>query len=167
MGCYSWVTFGVRPRTPRSSSCQVICQPPRYPVSRTRRLLNRFTWRRCWPKYENSSTQATMLAKKSLPDPAILLVEQDVLVRMPLAAYLRECGYAVIETGGGEEALTVRQQDQCRVDVVLTDAELPGALGGFSLAQWVRKNRPEVSMLIAATPERAAALAGKLCEEGP
>jgi DNA-binding response OmpR family regulator len=108
-----------------------------------------------------------MPANKSLPDPAVLLVERDVLVRMPLAAYLRDCGYTVIETGGGEEALTALQQDQYRVDVVLTDAELPGALDGFSLAQWVRKNRPEVSMLIAATPERAAAVAGKLCEEGP
>ena len=81
---------------------------------------------------------------------------------MPLATYLRECGYTVIETGGGEEALTVLQQDQYRIDVVLTDAELPGALDGFSLAQWVRKNRPEVSMLIAATPERAAAVAGEI-----
>jgi DNA-binding response OmpR family regulator len=108
-----------------------------------------------------------MPANKSLLDPAVLLVEPDVLVRMPLAAYLRECGYAVIETGSGEEALTVLQQDQYRVDVVLTDAKLPDALDGFSLAQWVRKNRPEVRMLIAATPERAAAVAGKLCEEGP
>src|SRR5262245_31300352 len=108
-----------------------------------------------------------MPANKSLPDPVVLLVEPDVLVRTQLAAYLRDCEYIVIETGDGEEALAVLQSDQYRVDVVLTDAELEGVPDGFSLAQWVRKNRPEVIMLLAATPERAAAMAGKLCEEGP
>ena len=30
-------------------------------------------------------------------DPCILIVERDLLVRTPLAEYLRECGYLVLE----------------------------------------------------------------------
>jgi CheY-like chemotaxis protein len=54
-----------------------------------------------------------------------------------------------------------------RIDVVLTDAEMSGAMDGFALSQWVRKNRPEVRMILSGTPQRAAAIAGDLCEEGP
>lgn len=106
-------------------------------------------------------------SKKSPNRPSILLVERDVLVRTPLAAYLRECGYIVIESGSGEEALLVLQQQQFRVDVLLTDADLPGPLDVFSLVQKARASRAGVRTLIAATPERAAALAGQLCEDGP
>jgi DNA-binding response OmpR family regulator len=31
--------------------------------------------------------------------PCILMVEPDVLVRQPIAEYLRECGFKVVETG--------------------------------------------------------------------
>jgi DNA-binding response OmpR family regulator len=105
--------------------------------------------------------------KKSPNKPSILLVERDVLVRTPLAAYLRECGYIVIESGSGEEAMLVLQQQQLRVDVLLTDADLPGPLDVFSLVQKARASRADVRTLIAATPERAAALAGKLCDDDP
>ena len=37
-------------------------------------------------------------------DPCILIVEQDVLVRTPLAEYLRECGYLVLEASSAGEA---------------------------------------------------------------
>jgi hypothetical protein len=31
-----------------------------------------------------------------MSDPCILIVEQDLLVRTPLAEYLRECGYLAV-----------------------------------------------------------------------
>ena len=37
----------------------------------------------------------------------ILVVEDDVLVRMPIAQYLRDCGYKVIEAANADEATTV------------------------------------------------------------
>src|SRR5262245_20239706 len=106
-------------------------------------------------------------SKKSPNTPSILLVERDVLVRTPLAAYLRECGYIIIESGTGEEAMLVLQHQQFRVDVLLTEAELPRPLDAFSLVRKARESRPGVRTLMAATPERAAALAGELCDDGP
>lgn len=51
-----------------------------------------------------------MDASKTSPNgPTVLLVERDDLVHTPLAKYLRDCGYAVVESGSGEEAVIVLQ----------------------------------------------------------
>ena len=34
----------------------------------------------------------------------VLLVEGDIIVRHPLAEYLRECGFTVFEASNGDEA---------------------------------------------------------------
>src|SRR5262249_20814127 len=133
-----------------------------------RRSRSRLMWVGSSRRFTIYSGRVVMDASKTSPNGStVLLAERDVLVRMPLATYLRECGYAVIECGSGEEAMIVLQHQQVRVDVLLTETELPGALDGFSLMQKARECRPGVGTLIASTPERAAALAGKLCAEGP
>ncbi|AGK58532.1 response regulator receiver protein [Hyphomicrobium denitrificans 1NES1] len=98
---------------------------------------------------------------------AVLVVEDDVLVRMPIAAYLRRCGYRVIEAAGSSEALTVLNQLDLPVDVVLTDVELESGTGGFAVAKWVHENRPRTKIILAGTPRRAAEQAGELCAKGP
>ena len=45
----------------------------------------------------------------------ILFVEDEVLVRMPIAQYLRDCGYRVIEAANAEEAMTVLMQKETAV----------------------------------------------------
>jgi hypothetical protein len=44
---------------------------------------------------------------------------------------------------------------------------MPGGVDGFALAQWVRQCRPEVEVVMAGSPVRAADAAGDLCEQGP
>ncbi len=101
------------------------------------------------------------------PAEAVLVVEDDVLVRLVIAAYLRDCGYRVFEAANGDEAIKLLARDEAGVGVVLTDVEMPGATDGFTLAQWIRRERPGVELVIAGTPARAAEAAGDLCEEGP
>jgi CheY-like chemotaxis protein len=57
-----------------------------------------------------------------------------------ISGYLRECGYFVIEAVNADEAVEVLQSDHV-IDLVLSDVQMPGAMDGFGLAQWVRKNR--------------------------
>lgn len=97
----------------------------------------------------------------------VLLVDDEVLVRLVIADYLRECGYRVIEANGAEEALLVLQQLDIRVDVLLSDAELRGPMDGFGLAKWARENRSDVDVLLAGSINRVADQAGELCDEGP
>jgi CheY-like chemotaxis protein len=99
--------------------------------------------------------------------PVILLAERDVVVRMSLAGYLRECGYRVIEVVDSDEALVVLQQTELRLDVLFTDVALEGSHDGFGLAQWVRQHRADVQIVLAGSPKKAATEAGNLCENGP
>ena len=45
------------------------------------------------------------------PPPSVLVVEDDVLVRTVVAAYLRECGFDVVEAGSADEAIRVLEAD--------------------------------------------------------
>jgi DNA-binding response OmpR family regulator len=85
--------------------------------------------------------------------------------RTALAAYLRECGYEVVEAGTAEEAAQALRLEM-KFDLAFLDIE--GNEGaGFQLAQSIRKHRPEVLVVLAAGVPRAAAEAGDLCEQGP
>jgi CheY-like chemotaxis protein len=98
----------------------------------------------------------------------VLIVDDEVLVRMVIGAYLRDCGYRVIEAASADEAMRVIEQDkEGAVSVVLTDVAMPGERDGFVLAQWIRQRRPGCEVILAATPARAADAAGDLCEQGP
>ena len=97
----------------------------------------------------------------------VLVVEHEVLIRMEIASYLRECGYIVIEVSNGDEALSLLERRALRVDVVFSTLEMPGSTDGFSLSQWLRKNRPEVQIVLTGTISRAASEAADLCEESP
>jgi DNA-binding NtrC family response regulator len=97
----------------------------------------------------------------------ILVVEDEVLIRMPIAQYLQDCGYKVIEAANADEAMTVLSHSETAIDVVFTDIEMPGALDGFGLAQWVRENRLGVAVILAGTLPRIVEQAKELCDEGP
>ena len=80
--------------------------------------------------------------------PTILVVEDEVLIRLAVSDYLRDCGYRVVETGSGDEAVTILTKTDVRIDVVFTDVSMPGGLNGFGLAQWVRRERPDVRVIL-------------------
>jgi DNA-binding response OmpR family regulator len=103
---------------------------------------------------------------KRLRVETVLLVESEVLIRMVLSDYLRQCGYRVIEAVSGEEALIVLKSE-IPVRIVLSDVELSGSVDGFALSRWVRENRSDVRIILAGNPRRAAEAAGDLCDGGP
>jgi CheY-like chemotaxis protein len=54
---------------------------------------------------------------------------------MPIAQYLRDCGYRVLEAASVDEAMTILQKSDTHIDVVLSDVEMPGPMNGFGFAQ--------------------------------
>ena len=97
----------------------------------------------------------------------ILVVDSDILVRHPVCAYLRECGFKVIEAVSAEEAMSILTEPGLTVDTVMSDVELSGPMDGFALAQWMRREKPGLPIILAATPGRAARAAADLCGSGP
>jgi CheY-like chemotaxis protein len=100
------------------------------------------------------------------PPPTVLVVEDDVLVRNLVAAYLRECGFDVIEANGADEAIRVLQAE-VQVDILFSDVQMPGSMDGFGLAQWVRRERPWLKVILTSGAARTAKEASDLCEHGP
>jgi len=103
----------------------------------------------------------------SSPSKTVLVVDSEIIVRLTLSEYLRSCGYTVIEAASGEEALTVLKDADLAIDMTLTEVELRGEIDGFQLAAWIRNRRPQIGVILAGTPARAAKAAGDLCEDGP
>jgi DNA-binding response OmpR family regulator len=97
----------------------------------------------------------------------VLIVEDEILIRFQIAAYLRTCGYRVIEAAHAEEALIVLQEPDLAVDIVMSDVEMPGKIDGFGLAQWLRVNRPGLPVILCGSAAKAADAAADLCEDGP
>ena len=89
------------------------------------------------------------------PPPTILVVEDDVLVRSLAATYLRDCGFDVIEANGADEAIRVLQAE-IPVEVVFSDIQMPGSMDGFGLAQWVRRERPWLKIILTSGAARTA-----------
>lgn len=81
------------------------------------------------------------------PPETILFVEDEALVRMDMAEFLRECGYRVHEAANASEAVQALES-KFAVDLVFTDINLPGGMDGLELAEWVFNNRPGVKVLV-------------------
>jgi CheY-like chemotaxis protein len=77
----------------------------------------------------------------------VLVVEDETMVRMPIAEYLRDCGYNVVEAGDAREAIAAMDAEG-PVSLVFTDVRMPGKMDGFGLAEWFRSNYPSVPVLL-------------------
>jgi CheY-like chemotaxis protein len=95
----------------------------------------------------------------------VLLAEDDVLLRMPLAEFLRGCGYRVLEATSADEAIQLIEDETFSLDVVVSNVEIAG--DGFGIAKWIRNNKPDLDLILTGTPKRAADVASSLCENGP
>jgi two-component system cell cycle sensor histidine kinase/response regulator CckA len=76
----------------------------------------------------------------------ILLVEDEETVRGVAARVLVNQGYRVLEAPNGQEALSVLENVDGQVDLVLTDVVMPD-MGGFELAERLRGRWPGLKVV--------------------
>ena len=89
----------------------------------------------------------------TLPHPAtgrekILLVEDDVAVRMVARDVLEASGYHVWEASDGLEALKIWKANAPQIDLLLTDVIMPGCLSGQELADRLQGERPGLKVIL-------------------
>jgi two-component system, response regulator PdtaR len=77
----------------------------------------------------------------------VLIVDDEVLLRLLVADELRERGFTVVEASNADEALSILQSGTT-VHVLFTDVQMPGALNGIDLARVVAHEWPEVELLV-------------------
>lgn len=79
---------------------------------------------------------------------AILVVEDDPILRTTLAFEMRDAGYSVREASNTDEAEQILSAG-APIDVVVTDIEMPGPRDGLALAKSVRAFRPHIKVIVA------------------
>jgi len=99
--------------------------------------------------------------------PAILVVEDEILLRLAISDYLRECGFKVYEAGAAAEAIEILESSRAAIDLVFSDVRIPGGMDGFGLAQWIRNRRPGVPIILASGDAKKSEAAKELCENEP
>jgi two-component system, response regulator PdtaR len=89
----------------------------------------------------------------------VLVVEDEILIRLMVADALRAQGINVIEASNGDEALRVLQSS-VPVELLLTDIRMPSALDGLALAHAARATRPGLKLIVASSQPGAQEAAG-------
>ena len=86
----------------------------------------------------------------------ILVVEDELLLRMELVDVLQDAGWNTLEAATGEAASAYLDQDE-KIDFLLTDIRLGGAVDGWQVAERFREIRPDGPVIyVSANPDLAS-----------
>lgn len=77
---------------------------------------------------------------------AILIVEDDPLVRMCASEELSDFGYKVFEAANADEAIRILEEHS-EIRLIFTDVNMPG-LDGVKLAHAIAKRWPPVKIVV-------------------
>ena len=87
------------------------------------------------------------MAQQIRARPVVLVVEDELLIRMDAADMVREAGFAV-EASNADEAIDVLER-RFDITVVFTDIQMPGSIDGLRLAAAVRDRWPPIKIITA------------------
>ena len=79
--------------------------------------------------------------------PAVLVVEDEILIRSAVAEFLRSAGYKVIEAADADEAVAVCASGT-PIHLVFSDINMPGALDGIGLARWIADRHRRIPIIL-------------------
>lgn len=77
----------------------------------------------------------------------VLVVEDEVLIRMLIVDELKSLGLTVLEAASADEALLILLSD-VPVQVLFTDVRMPGCMDGVELVRRARAMRPHLIVIV-------------------
>ncbi|PZN97216.1 MAG: response regulator [Alphaproteobacteria bacterium] len=86
-------------------------------------------------------------AAGSVPGVEILVVEDELLVRLMISEALRDEGYSVIEAYNADEALSILDAGKA-FDLIISDVRMPGSMDGLGLLDRVRQQSPALPVIL-------------------
>jgi signal transduction histidine kinase/CheY-like chemotaxis protein len=78
----------------------------------------------------------------------LLFVEDDALVAEVVASALRGAGFEIVRSRTADEALALLREGE-RFDAVFSDIVMPGTLSGIELAEILRREQPQLPVVLA------------------
>ena len=106
-------------------------------------------------------SESGAITYQALEAPIVLLVEDEVLIRMAMADALRDEGFVVIEASFPREAVSA-VKGGLTPDVLFTDIKMPGDMDGLALAETLQDKLPHLNVFIASGHERGVREAKQL-----
>jgi CheY-like chemotaxis protein len=79
--------------------------------------------------------------------PAVLVVEDEILIRMAIADQIADGGFTVYEAGNADQAIRMLEAHS-DIGVLFTDIDMPGSMDGLKLAAAVRDRWPPVKIVL-------------------
>jgi two-component system, response regulator PdtaR len=78
--------------------------------------------------------------------PTVLVVEDDVLLRMDAVDIIRNAGFEAVEAANADEAIAILEA-RPNIHVVFTDIQMPGSMDGLKLAKFVKYRWPPIKIV--------------------
>jgi PAS domain S-box-containing protein len=102
------------------------------------------------PALAGAAPEATVGAEPAVlrGNTAVLVVEDEQLVRQAVSASLRQLGHRVVEASNGHDALRILGEQGDAIDLVLTDMVMPGGISGTQLVERMRATRPQLPAIV-------------------
>jgi CheY-like chemotaxis protein len=87
-----------------------------------------------------------MMQPKTGARPVVLIVEDEILLRLHAREVIEDGGFDVVEAKNADVAITILEQ---RNDVVLifTDINMPGSMDGLKLTHFVKDRWPPIKII--------------------
>src|SRR3954467_1329193 len=88
-----------------------------------------------------------MTANGSTEVPKVLVVEDEMVLRMRAADIVEDAGFCAVEAVNADEAIAILES---RSDIALlfTDIQMPGSMDGLKLAHAVHSRWPDIGIIL-------------------
>lgn len=88
-----------------------------------------------------------MVLDRSVVPAVILVVEDEMLLRMRAVDMVEDAGYTSVEAVDADEAVAILKS-RSDIALVLTDIQMPGSMDGLELAHWVHERWPPIRIIL-------------------
>jgi CheY-like chemotaxis protein len=78
--------------------------------------------------------------------PVVLIVEDELLLRMDAADIIAAAGFEVVEAANADQAIKILEARR-DITVIFTDIQMPGSMDGLKLARAVRGRWPPIKII--------------------
>jgi CheY-like chemotaxis protein len=76
------------------------------------------------------------MGERTRPGAAVLIVEDEPLIRMGAVSLMEDAGFEVYEAGSADAAIALLERHE--ISLIFTDVNMPGSMDGLKLAHYVR-----------------------------
>lgn len=88
-----------------------------------------------------------MVLDHSAVPPVVLVVEDEMLLRMRAVDMVEDAGYTPVEAADADEAVAILES-RSDIALMLTDVQMPGSMDGLKLAHAVHERWPPIKIIL-------------------